>query len=110
MALAKADHRNIIDWTREQFGERQALVYGDILAAALAALIDGPTTIGVKERPDIMKGLFTLPVARGRRHGRHFVLFRVIGKRGARTIEVLRLLHNAMDLERYVPRSEPPGD
>jgi toxin ParE1/3/4 len=102
-ATAEADFRNIIDWTLDQFGDKQARVYANLIAAALVALSDGPTTVGVKERPEIAKGLFTLHVARGNRRGRHFVLFRIAGKGRARTIEVLRLLHDAMDLERHVP-------
>jgi len=101
-AAAEADFRNILDWTLEEFGSKQVLTYGDTVTAALDALRDGPTTIGVKERPEIAKGLFTLHVARGKRRGRHFVLFRVAGRGRSRTIEVLRILHDAMDLERHV--------
>jgi toxin ParE1/3/4 len=102
-AAAKADFRDIIQWTLDRFGERPAIVYRDTLVAALEALADGPTTMGVKERPDIAKGLFTLHIAREGRRGRHLVLFRVAAKGRPRRIEVLRLLHDAMDLDRYVP-------
>ncbi len=101
-AAAEADFRNIIDWTVDQFGDRQARVYADTVAAALEALNDRPTTVGVKERSEIAKGSFTLHVARGNRRGRHFVLFRVANKGRTRTIEVLRLLHDAMDLDRHL--------
>jgi toxin ParE1/3/4 len=102
-AAAEANLQSIIDWTLEQFGDKQALVYIDTISAALEALSDGPTTEGVKERPEIAKALFTLHVARGNRRGRHLVLFRVVDKGRARTIEVLRLLHDAMELERHIP-------
>ena len=100
---AEADFQNIIDWTLDRFGDKQARVYEDTVTAALDALTDGPTTVGVKERPEIAKGLFTFHIARGSRRGRHFVLFRVADKGRARTIEVLRLLHDAMDLARHIP-------
>lgn len=87
----------------DQFGDKQTLVYADTITGALEVLSDGPTTIGVKERPEIGKGLFTLHVARGNRGGRHFVLFRVADKGRTRTIEVLRLLHDAIDLNRHRP-------
>jgi len=102
-ATAEADFQNIIDWTLDQFGDKQTLVYADTITAALEALNDGPTTVGVKERPEIGKGLCTLHVARGNRRGRHFVLFRVAEKGRTRTIEILRLLHDAMDLARHLP-------
>lgn len=101
-ATAEADFRKIIDWTLGQFGDQQAFVYADTIVAALGALSDGPTTVGVKERPEIGKGLFTLHVARGNRRGRHFISFRVADKGRSRTIEVLRLLHDVMDLERHI--------
>ena len=95
-ATAERDFQDIIAWTLEEFGDRQARIYADVLSAALAALITGPTTVGAKERREIGKGLFTLHVARNGRKGRHFVLFRV--RPNARQVEVLRLLHDAMDL------------
>ena len=107
-AAAEADFENIIDWTFDQFGNKQAVAYADTVVAALEALTDGPTTIGVKERPDIAKGLFTLHVARGNRRGRHFVLFRVADRGRTSTIEVLRLLHDSMDVHRHIPRAGDP--
>jgi len=98
---AESDFRSIIAWTLEQFGVRQARVYADTLSAALVALTAGPTTVGAKKRSEIGKGLFTLPVARGGHKGRHFVLFRVARDKRQRQVEVLRLLHDAMDLSRH---------
>jgi toxin ParE1/3/4 len=95
-ASAEADFQSIIAWTSEQFGDRQAGVYAETLSAAIAALSAGPTTVGARERREIGKGLFTLHVARDSRKGRHFVLFRVGSNE--HQIEVLRLLHDAMDL------------
>jgi toxin ParE1/3/4 len=96
---AETDFQNIIDWTLDQFGERQARAYADTLLAALEALAAGPTTIGAMERKDIAKRLFTLHVGRGGRNGRHFVLFRIAPDRKQRAIDVLRLLHDAMDVD-----------
>jgi toxin ParE1/3/4 len=103
---AQADFRAIIDWTVDQLGDKQALVYENTIAAAPEALSDGPTTIGIRERADIGKGLFTLHVARGNRRGRQFVLFRVADRGRTRTIEVLRLLHDAMDFDRHIPGAQ----
>ncbi len=95
-ATAEADFQSIIAWTSEQFGDRQAVVYAETLSAAIAALSAGPTAVGSRERREIGKGLFTLHVARDSRKGRHFLLFRVGSNE--HQIEVLRLLHDAMDL------------
>lgn len=95
-ASAEADFQQIISWTLQEFGDRQAAIYADTLSTAILALVAGPATVGARERQDIGKGLFTLHVARGGRKGRHFVLFRVAS--GAREIDILRLLHDALDL------------
>ena len=48
----------------------------------------------------------TLHVARDGRKGRHFVMFRVGSIDGRDVIDVLRLLHDSMDLERHLPPTE----
>jgi toxin ParE1/3/4 len=95
---AGADLQDIVKWTAQQFGVRQARSYAETISAALQALTGGPTIIGVKARDDIIKGIHTLHVAREGYKGRHFLLFRVGKDRS--TIEVLRVLHDAMDLPR----------
>jgi toxin ParE1/3/4 len=100
-ASAEADFRNIIDWTLQEFGAIQARIYADTLTAAIAALAAGPTAVGSRERNEIGKGMFVLHGARGGRKGRHFVLFRA--DKPARRIEVLRLLHDSMDLGAHSP-------
>ena len=100
---AESDYQSIIVWTLREFGDLQARIYADTLSAALVALTAGPTMVGAKERSEIGKGVFTLHVARGGHKGRHFVLFRVGPGKHQRHIEVLRLLHDALDLTRHVP-------
>lgn len=102
-AAAEADFQDILRWTLDHFGGAQALVYAETLATALESLAAGPTVIGARARDDIAKGLFTLHVARRGRKGRHFVMFRLGHDRGREVIEVLRLLHDAMDLPRHLP-------
>jgi len=98
-ATAEADYQSIIVWTLRQFGDMQARIYADTLSAALVALSEGPTAVGARARHEIGRGLFTLHVTRGGRKGRHFVLFRIGPDKRERQIEVLRLLHDAMDLK-----------
>lgn len=102
-AAAQSDFRDILGWTVAQFGQPQAQAYAETLASALEALAAGPTVIGARARDDIAKGLYTLHVARGGRKGRHFVLFRIGSESGREVIDVLRLLHDAMDLQRHLP-------
>ena len=101
---AAADFVAIIAWTTEQFGDVQARAYAETLNAALIALRGGPDTLGVKLRDEIGKELRILHVARDKRPGRHFILFRVRGDEQPPAIDVLRILHDAMDLARHLPR------
>ena len=56
---------------------------------------------GTGTRDDIARGLVALHVAREGRKGRHFVMFRVGSPDDSPVIDVLRLLHDAMDLSRH---------
>lgn len=105
---AQQDLSTILAWTQQHFGTRQARTYARTLALALRALTDGPEVAGVKARDDILPGVFVLHVARQGRKGRHLIIFRLGRKHG---IEVLRILHDSMDLTRHVeptPTVLPP--
>ena len=101
-ATAEADYRNILRWTAQRFGEAQAVAYHDVLADAIAALANGPEVPGARKRDDIASGLMTLHVARGQRRGRHAILYRARATSEPPMVDVLRLLHDAMDLSRHV--------
>ena len=99
-AQAELDFSEIITWTIENFGERQAEAYAETLTLAIEALHDGSEQLGVKARHDIGPGISTLHVARQGRSGRHFVVF---SEAKDQYIDVLRLLHDSMDLARHIP-------
>lgn len=100
-AAAEADFKEILRWAVDPFGDGQARVYAETLSATLNDLAAGTTVIGAIRRDAILKGIFTVHVARNDRRGRHFVMFRVGPTADHDVIEVLRLLHDAMDLQRH---------
>ena len=100
-ATAGSDLRNILRWTAERFGHAQAGIYSETLTRAIQALTEGPAVAGSRQRDDIGEGLMTLHVARAGRKGRHFVLYRIASPSEPSMIEVLRLLHDSMDLVRH---------
>ena len=102
---AEADYDEILRWTAARFGAGQASRYGALVAAALSRLEAGPEIVGVRARDDIVPGVMTLHVGR---RGRHIVLFRV-GDEEARAIDVLRVLHDAMDLTRHLSDDDGTG-
>lgn len=97
---AELDLINIVRWTVVNFGARQAELYAETLMQAMETLNGGPEILGAKVRDEIEQGIRTLHVNRQGRKGRHFVVFKVAD---GQIIEVLRLLHDSMDLARHVP-------
>ena len=100
---AGQDYQAILRWTVENFGRAQARTYAKTLSSALQDLSQGPTLAGVRPREEIGPCIHTLHVARRGRKGRHFIVFRVDPGLDAPVIEVLRLLHDSMDLPRHLP-------
>jgi len=96
---AEQDYVEILQWTVKTFGEGQASNYAETIALAIEALEGGPDILGARAREDIQPGILTLHVARQGRAGRHFVVFRATES----DIDVLRLLHDSMDLPRHWP-------
>lgn len=97
---AERDFVDILRYTRDRFGDQQAAHYRATLLAALSALETGPDVLGSVSRDEIRSGLRSIHVARLGRRGRHFLLYR---EAGGDTIEVVRILHDGMDLARHIP-------
>lgn len=100
---ARLDIADIIRWTQRTFGVRQAQTYKATLRLAMKALTSGPDIPGVIRREDLAPGIFILHVARKGHKGRHFIVFRTGGDH---VIDVLRLLHDSMDLSSHLSAPE----
>jgi toxin ParE1/3/4 len=106
---ARADIQELLAWTREWFGEAAVARYAGLLKQALRDIAADPCRPGCRKRPELGPGIFTyhlLLSARAARSGsgpvkkpRHFLLYR---KRGEKVVDVLRVLHDARDLERHL--------
>ena len=103
---AEHDFQGILHWTEERFGGKQAKIYAETLIQAIEALTAGPQAAGARGREDISAGLMTLHVAREGRKGRHLVLYRASSEADLPVIEILRLLHDSMDLPRHIDPDE----
>lgn len=107
---ASSDIREALKWTVEKFGKRAAVRYRALLKQALRDIEADPQRPGVQERPELAEGVHThhLRLSRDRARTavgivntpRHFVIYR---RRDQATIEILRVLHDARDLERHLP-------
>ena len=102
---AERDFQNILVWTSDHFGGRQTRIYADTLSQAIEALTAEPDLAGSRKCNDIGEDIRVLHVARGGRRGHHFILCRANSRVDPPTIDVLRLLHDSMDLPRQVDSS-----
>lgn len=97
---AAQDVEDILDWTLEQFGPMLLVSYTEVINDALEALNEGPQLIDVRRRPELGDDVATLHVSRHGRKGRHLLVFRV--DETACLIEILRVLHDGIDLKRHL--------
>lgn len=87
---AQADLDDIRDYSSDQFGVERAILYLDAIEQAFRRLLDHPR-IG-SQHPDIGETVLSYPV------GEHRIFYAV--RPGH--VHVIRVLHKAMDVERWV--------
>ena len=101
--MAEIDLIGIKIWTTEKFGAPQAAKYLGVIALALEDLMIGPKAIGSKPREDIGPNVRSLHMQRKGNKGRHLIVFKEARNQ---TIQVLRLLHDSMDLTHHLIESK----
>jgi toxin ParE1/3/4 len=97
--VAEKDFLSILKYTRDSFGVAQALIYKELLLKTLSLLEYGPNVIGSKSREEILPNLRSLHVSRNGQRGRHIIFFTA---QKNNTIDVIRILHDAMDLAKNI--------
>ena len=103
-ALAQADIVSVLSWTAERFGDQAQARYERLLAKALRDLSVEPLRLGSSARPELGNGVRSYHLRHSRRHSkvarpRHLILYRIAA---GSIVEVGRVLHDAMELERRV--------
>jgi toxin ParE1/3/4 len=95
--LAERDFSDIVDWTAENFGPRQAERYADLILATIDTIAKNPMLSRSRAREEIGAGYRTLHLARP---GRHFILYR---QEETDTVLIVRILHDSMDIAQHTP-------
>lgn len=95
---AKRDIVEVLEYTRERWGKAQAREYGELIREALVAIAGDPTR-GLP-RDDVRSGVLAYHIKQRGRPARHIIFYR-LGPTG--TVEVVRVLHDAMDFEQHLP-------
>lgn len=113
--LAEQDLEAILTWTHEHFGEQGRIRYEALLVRAILDVVADPQRPGCQPRPELAPGAMTFHLLRSRDHvpnatgrvrqPRHFLLFRIAADG---CLEIGRVLHDSMDLERHLPDEYRP--
>jgi toxin ParE1/3/4 len=114
-AAARKDILALMHWSLREFGPNAARRYDTLLAQALSDVAEDAERAGVRQRPELAKGIlvYHLELSRGRvkdalgmvHHPRHFLVYRLQDD----IVEILRVLHDARELHRHVPPNLKPG-
>jgi len=108
-AAAQADIFNLLLWTTDRFGHAARIRYEALLFATLADIAADPLRPGSIPRPELGDYVRSYHLRYGKQRARasgaivarprHLVLYRI---RETGTIDVGRVLHEVMELERHV--------
>lgn len=101
--LVEADIEGVLAYTLDRFGLEQCRRYEQLIQEALVRLVERPQ-IGRELRG--RQGFFLHSIGRRGRRASHQFLYRVLADGG---VEVLRLLHDSMDVSRQIPRGSRGG-
>jgi toxin ParE1/3/4 len=109
--LAQADIIDLLTWTGSNFGEAARLRYEALLTTALHDVTTDPWRINSIARPELGSDVRSYHLRHSRdrartEHGivlrpRHFLLYRIAR---ADLVGVGRVLHDAMEVERHLPK------
>ncbi len=107
---ARRDIRDTLIWSEERFGERAASRYRELQKQALRDIAADPERPGSRARPELAQGVRTyhLFFSRERARGelgivnrpRHLLVYR---RRGEAVVDIVRVLHDARELDRHLP-------
>jgi len=116
-AAAEVDIEQLLDHSAERFGPLSRRRYEALIATALDDLRADPELIGSVIRPDLGAGLRTYHIKNSQQRARtadgvvgnprHILIYRQLQPD---IVRVVRVLHDAMDLERHLLRTSDHKD
>jgi toxin ParE1/3/4 len=102
-AEAQADILHILEWTQDRHGDGVREQYEKLVLSALRDLLADPLRLGSVARPELGDEVRSYHLRNNRKEGRiarprHLILYRM----RTITVDVGRVLHDAMELERHL--------
>lgn len=96
-AAARRDIGNALRHSERRWGVGQRELYRSLIEKALAEMLEDPILPASRARDEIGAGARSLHIGRRGRPARHFLVYRLTPEGD---IQVMRMLHDAMDLSR----------
>ena len=100
-ASARRDIANALQASARCWGPGQRRQYRLLIEKALGDLLEAPEYPASRTRDEIRPGIRTLHIARRGRPARHLIVYRIAADG---SIQVIRLLHDAMELSRALAK------
>jgi toxin ParE1/3/4 len=94
------DMEAVLAYTLERFGERKCEQYKFLIRQALADVAADPHHHNARHRPEIHPDARTFHISRRGKPARHFLLYRITAEH---YVDIGRLLHDSMELNRHLP-------
>ena len=114
---AQRDVIGILAWSEEQFGASIRARYEQLIETAIRDIAVDPERLGSRARPELGQDIrtyhlsFSRQRARGQggiiRKPRHFLLYRPLSETH---LEIVRVLHDAIELGRRLPDEQTSDD
>lgn len=114
--LADEDMTSLLARSNEEFGAAARRRYEALLSAAFTSLCANPEMFGSVARPELGDGVRTYHLRYSRaqartggravRQPRHLIVYRPMGNR---ELQVIRVLHDSMEVQRHLPAISTEG-
>jgi toxin ParE1/3/4 len=101
-AAARRDIRQALDHSAQHWGSEQRQRYRALIGNGLRAVLNNPEHPASRVRDEILPGVRTYHIAKPGRPGRHLIVYRIGPDRD---VQVIRVLHDRMNLERALARA-----
>lgn len=104
---AREDIEEALFWSALNFGRSAARRYRDLIEVSIREIVSDPELAGSKSERGLQRGIRIYHLSHSRKRAavdglivkrpRHFVVYRIAG---SGLVEIVRLLHDSMDLKR----------
>lgn len=102
---AQRDIQEVLVRTRDRFGDKKYNEYRELIRLSIMDIASNPYHLRTRQRPEIHTSARTCHLTRSGKRARHFFVFRVMDNH---TVEIGRLLYDAMEISCHLPAGYQP--